>query len=361
MPQGRPARPHPPKSRAQQFRAVKLRHAILVLHPPPLPEPVSRARLRAPNGRKPCPLRTPLTVPRSKPFCWPGACQKKTRSRRRKSSPGPICTAWTATASRCCRATTNGGARARQDGCAAEDRARNSGFRAGRWRWRTGPCAGRFAMNLAIEKAKKSGLAASAVRNSAHFGATGYLHADGGRGGPDRHGLHLRRRHPGGTHLRQAGAARHRSVVVCRPSADGKPFLLDMATTTVAADAAQQAERGTALPAGWVLTKDGPPSIDRCRSTRERRLHDLARRLAGKQQLQRIRAGGDGEHPGILPVGCDADHRSDHTKKPQGKDIGHFFMAIDPAMFRDPGNSRPTWRGSAATCGRPRRSIRRSR
>jgi LDH2 family malate/lactate/ureidoglycolate dehydrogenase len=25
-----------------------------------------------------------------------------------------------------------------------------------------------------------------------------------------------------------------------------------------------------------------------------------------------------------------------HTKKPQGMDIGHFFMAIDPGMFRDP-------------------------
>ena len=24
-----------------------------------------------------------------------------------------------------------------------------------------------------------------------------------------------------------------------------------------------------------------------------------------------------------------------HTKKPQGMDIGHFFMAIDPGLFRD--------------------------
>ena len=26
-----------------------------------------------------------------------------------------------------------------------------------------------------------------------------------------------------------------------------------------------------------------------------------------------------------------------HTKKPQGMDIGHFFMAIDPGLFRDAG------------------------
>ena len=50
-----------------------------------------------------------------------------------------------------------------------------------------------------------------------------------------------------------------------------------------------------------------------------------------------------------------------HTKKPQGMDIGHFFMAIDPGLFRDPRNSRATSRGSAAICGRPSRSIRRSR
>ncbi len=26
-----------------------------------------------------------------------------------------------------------------------------------------------------------------------------------------------------------------------------------------------------------------------------------------------------------------------HTKKPQGQDIGHFFMTIDPALFRETG------------------------
>ncbi len=32
----------------------------------------------------------------------------------------------------------------------------------------------RFAMQVAIDKAKQSGMALAAVRNSAHFGATGY-------------------------------------------------------------------------------------------------------------------------------------------------------------------------------------------
>ncbi len=35
-------------------------------------------------------------------------------------------------------------------------------------------CRQRFAMQVAIDKAKQSGMAIAAVRNSAHFGATGY-------------------------------------------------------------------------------------------------------------------------------------------------------------------------------------------
>ena len=30
-----------------------------------------------------------------------------------------------------------------------------------------------------------------------------------------------------------------------------------------------------------------------------------------------------------------------HTKKPQGNDIGHCFIAIDPDLFRDPGEFTP--------------------
>ena len=48
----------------------------------------------------------------------------------------------------------------------------------------------------------------------------------------------------------------------------------------------------------------------------------------------------------------------EHTKKPQGMDIGHFFMAIDPGLFRDRRtNSRATSRSSATICARPSRSI----
>src|SRR5712691_2222500 len=42
------------------------------------------------------------------------------------------------------------------------------------------------------------------------------LHADGGKGRADRHGVHQRLQHPGGADLRQGSKARHRPLVVRR-------------------------------------------------------------------------------------------------------------------------------------------------
>jgi len=71
----------------------------------------------------------------------------------------------------------------------------------------------RFAMQVAIDKAKQSGMAIAAVRNSAHFGATGYYTLMAAKGA-DRHGLHRRLQRPGGANLRQGGEARHRPLVI---------------------------------------------------------------------------------------------------------------------------------------------------
>ena len=48
-----------------------------------------------------------------------------------------------------------------------------------------------------------------------------------------------------------------------RTASDGVPFLLDMATTTVAAGRIRnKANEGLPTPPGWVTTKDGQPSTD---------------------------------------------------------------------------------------------------
>ena len=108
-----------------------------------------------------------------------------------------------------------------------------------------------FAMQVAIDKAKESGMAIAAVRNSAHFGATGYYTLMAAKAGADRHGLHVRVQHPGGADLRQGGEARHRSLVVRRTSpAMTRPFLLGHGDDDRGGGAhPQQGERGTATSA----------------------------------------------------------------------------------------------------------------
>ncbi len=144
-----------------------------------------------------------------------------------------------------------------------------------------GHVAGRFAMNLAIEKARKSGLAAVAVRNSAHFGATGYytlMAAEAGLIGmacTSAAGIQV-----APTFGKQARLGTD-PWSFAAPSADGKPFLLDMATTTVAAGKLRNKQNEGLAGAGRLGADQGRRAQHRsCRSPRERRLHDLARRLA---------------------------------------------------------------------------------
>jgi LDH2 family malate/lactate/ureidoglycolate dehydrogenase len=80
----------------------------------------------------------------------------------------------------------------------------------------------RFAMQVAIDKAKQSGMAIAAVRNSAHFGATGYYTLMAAKEGLIGMACTSAVQHPGGADLRQGGEARHRSLVL-RGTHDRRP------------------------------------------------------------------------------------------------------------------------------------------
>ena len=93
----------------------------------------------------------------------------------------------------------------------------------------------RFAMQVAIDKAKQSGIAITAVRNSSHFGATGYyslMAAKEGLIGMACTSNSVAQVAP--TFGKEAKLGTD-PWSFAAPSADGRPFLLDMATTTVAA------------------------------------------------------------------------------------------------------------------------------
>ena len=176
-----------------------------------------------------------------------------------------------------------------------------------------------FAMTVAIDKAKQSGMAIAVVKNSAHFGATGYYTLMAakagliGMAGTSASGIQV-----APTFGKQAKLGTD-PWSFAAPTAEGRPFLLDMATTTVAAGRIRnKANEGLPTPDGWVLDSEGRPSNDPLVAREKGGLPDLARRVAGELQLQGLRTGGDGEHPVVVPVRRHTDHRSDAHQEAAG-------------------------------------------
>ncbi len=201
-----------------------------------------------------------------------------------------------------------------------------------------GHAPARFAMQAAIDKARQSGMAIAAVRNSAHFGATGYytlMAATEGLIGMACTSASSIQVAP--TFGKEAKLGTD-PWSFAAPGADGRPFLLDMATTTVAAGRIRnKANEGLPCPPGWVLDKDGQPSTDPM-AAREK--GGFLTSLGGSPDNSSYKGYGLAVMVNILGSclsGATLITDPMHTKKPQGNDIGHCFIAIDPGLFREPG------------------------
>jgi len=190
-----------------------------------------------------------------------------------------------------------------------------------------------FAMQVAIDKAKQSGMAISAVRNSAHFGATGYytmMAAKEGLIGMACTGASSVQVAP--TFGREAKLGTD-PWSFAAPTADGPPFLLDMATTTVAAGRIRnKANEGLPCPPGWVLDKDGLSSTDPLEA---REKSGFLTSLGGSPENSSYKGYGLAVMVNILGSCLSGASLITDPKKPPGGDVGHCFIAIDPGLFRD--------------------------
>src|ERR1044071_9323029 len=193
----------------------------------------------------------------------------------------------------------------------------------------------RFAMQVAIDKAKAIGMAIVAVRNSAHFGATGYytlMAAEAGLIGIACTSASSIQVAP--TFGKEAKLGTD-PWSFAAPTTDGHPFLLDMATTTVAAGRIRnKANEGLQCPPGWVLDSEGRPSTDPLVAKEK---GGFLTSLGGSPENSSYKGYGLAAMVNILASclsGATLITAPEHNKKPQGMDIGHFFMAINPTLFR---------------------------
>jgi LDH2 family malate/lactate/ureidoglycolate dehydrogenase len=198
----------------------------------------------------------------------------------------------------------------------------------------------RRAMDLAITKAKAAGIGVAVVKNSAHFGACGFyalMAVEAGLVG-------MVATSASGIQVAPTFGAQARlgtdPIAFAAPGRPGEPFLLDMATTTVAAGKIRnKANENLPTPPGWLVTSEGKPSTD----PREVSKGGFMTPLGGTPEGSNHKGYGLSAMVNILTSALSgATMITDpmHTKKPGTQDIGHFMLALDPGMFRDPDDFR---------------------
>ena len=196
----------------------------------------------------------------------------------------------------------------------------------------------RYAIELAIDKARKSGIGIVAVRNSMHFGACGFYAeaaVDAGFVGTVMTSTSKAAVAPTGGAEAKLGTD---PIAFGAPALDGDSFLLDMATTTVAGGKIRNlAVEDLPCPPGWILDPSGMPS------TEPKDVYDGAgfmTSLGGAREAASYKGYGLAAMVNILSAclsGSSLISDPLHSKiAGKGNDIGHFFMVLDPGLFRDP-------------------------
>lgn len=196
------------------------------------------------------------------------------------------------------------------------------------------------AVRLACNKARDTGLAAVTVRNSRHFGAAGYYARLGAEAGM----IVLVASSTKVVCVVPPGAGQ--SVLGTNPLAYGipragtHPVVFDMATSTAAGNKIRLFQiNGQPVPEGWVVDGQGRPVTDPDHAARivyEGAPGGLTP-LGSTPQMGAFKGYGLAllGHflGGTLAGGAFSGARGDDA--PTGDNIGHFFLALDPARFRD--------------------------
>jgi LDH2 family malate/lactate/ureidoglycolate dehydrogenase len=183
------------------------------------------------------------------------------------------------------------------------------------------------AVDLAVERARRFGIAAISIRNSGHFGTAmyftrqlamrdmiGFLATNASPAIP-----------PAGGREKLIG---NNPQSWAAPTGLATPYLLDFAHSAVARGKIYLArEKGEAIPIGWALDETGQPTSDPSAAIAGTLLPMAGHKGAGLSAMMDVLSGllSGGEYGGGVTGPYIADRRSG---------AGHFLMAIDIASLR---------------------------
>jgi LDH2 family malate/lactate/ureidoglycolate dehydrogenase len=192
-----------------------------------------------------------------------------------------------------------------------------------------------FAMRTAMAKAQQSGIGVVVVRGTSHFGACGYY----GRMAADAGLIGMVATTASGVRVPPTGGAAARLGTdpwcFAAPAEPGRPFLLDMATTTVAFGRVRnKSNEGLPTPAGWILDHHGHPTTDPDAVALR---GGFLTSLGGTAENASHKGYGLAMMVDILAgclAGMSVPSDPGHAKGAQ-INLGHFVLAMDPNLFRD--------------------------
>jgi LDH2 family malate/lactate/ureidoglycolate dehydrogenase len=200
------------------------------------------------------------------------------------------------------------------------------------------------AMNLAVDKCLAAGVGVVTVRNSHHFGAAGCY----AKIAADRGVIGLVTSATRGVTMVPTFGAEPvmgtNPIAFAAPARRNPPFLLDMATTTVAAGKVKVYKLNhEPVPPGWVVDGDGRAVTD----PEQAFGYVFDRPEGGISPLGGTRDLGGHKGYGLAVLvhilagtlsGSSFSPIRNRTQRPSDPhDIGHFFLAIDPRAFRGAG------------------------
>ncbi len=204
-----------------------------------------------------------------------------------------------------------------------------------------GMVSAHHAMRIAIEKARKSGLAAVAVRNSGHYGISGYYTRMAAKEGMV--GMCFTNSHPSAAPTFGVEPLLGTNpIAFSAPSDEEFPYTFDAATSIAPRGAIEVAARaGRPIPEGWVIKRDGSLATESKGLLKE----------MDKGNVALLPLGGSGElmggHKGYglstlveifsaaFQNGAFLSELNDADKSghPHPSRIGHFFLAINIESF----------------------------